>query len=403
VTLAGLPAVLILVGLAAYVVLGGADFGAGFWQLSTGSGERSRAIREHAYHAMGPVWEANHVWLIFVLVVCWTGYPTAFASIASTLTVPLFIAAVGIILRGTAYALRSTTDTLRGRRRVELLFAFSSILTPFALGAAVGGIASGRVPVGNARGDLVTSWLNPTSIAVGVLAVVTGAYLAAVYLSADAERTGAGQLVREFRLRALVIGLVAGAVALGALAVLRFDARPIWDGLTEWPGLLAVVVSAAAGIATLALVWAGSFGPARLCAALAVAAIVAGWALAQRPRLLPGLTIDQAAAPRATLVAIAVATGIGAVILFGLFLGGRFDVRPARARPEPRGAARPLPAPTRRLVALIAAASGAAGLGLTTFTDSGWPLGLGVFSLFAFVGSAFCLIVVPPAGTDDAT
>jgi cytochrome d ubiquinol oxidase subunit II len=171
-----------------------------------------------------------------------------------------------------------------------------------------------------------------------------------------------------------------------------------------------VVVSAAAGIATLALVWAGSFGPARLCAALAVAAIVAGWALAQRPRLLPGLTIDQAAAPRATLVAIAVATGIGAVILvpslvllFGLFLGGRFDVRPARARPEPRGAARPLPAPTRRLVALIAAASGAAGLGLTTFTDSGWPLGLGVFSLFAFVGSAFCLIVVPPAGTDDAT
>ncbi|MGZ6593662.1 MAG: cytochrome d ubiquinol oxidase subunit II, partial [Gaiellaceae bacterium] len=401
-TLADLPAILILVGLAAYVVLGGADFGAGFWQLSSRSGERSRAIREHAYHAMGPVWEANHVWLIFVLVVCWTGYPTAFASIASTLTVPLFIAAIGIILRGTAYALRSTTDTMRGRRRVELLFAFSSILTPFAFGAAVGGIASGRVPVGNARGDLVTSWLNPTSIAVGVLAVATGAYLAAVYLSADAERIRAGQLVREFRLRALTAGFVAGAVALGALAAVRFDARPIWDGLTEWPGLLAVVVSAAAGIATLALVWAGSFGPARLCATLAVAAIVAGWALAQRPRLLPGLTIEQAAAPRATLDAIAIAGGIGAVVLvpslallFGLFLGGRFDVRPARAT-EPTGATGLLPAAAKRLFALLAATSGVAGLGLTTFTDSGWPLGLGVFSLFVFVGSAFCLVVVPP-------
>jgi cytochrome d ubiquinol oxidase subunit II len=255
----------------------------------------------------------------------------------------------------------------------------------------------------------VTSWLNPTSVAVGVLAVATGAYLAAVYLSADAERIRAPQLVREFRLRALAIGLVAGAVAFGALAAVRFDARPIWDGLTEWPGILAVVVSAAAGIATLALVWARSFGPARLCAGLAVAAIVAGWALAQRPRLLPGLTIDQAAAPRATLDAIAIASGIGAVVLipslallFGLFLGGRFDVRPARVS-EPTGAPGPPPMVARRLVALVAVASGVAGFGLTTFTDGGWPLGVGVCSLFAFVGSAFYLVVVPPAGATHPT
>ena len=404
-TLANIPAILILLGLAAYVVLAGADFGAGFWQLSSGRSEKSRAIREHAYHAMGPVWEANHVWLILVLVVCWTGYPTAFASIASTLAAPLFVAAVGIILRGTAYALRSTMDTLRGRRRVELLFACSSILTPFALGAAVGGIASGRVPVGNARGDLVTSWLNPTSIAVGVLAVATGAYLAAVYLSADAERIRAPELVREFRVRALAIGVVAGAVAVGALVAVRFDAQTIWDGLTEWPGLVAVVVSATAGFATLALVSTGSFGPARLCAALAVAAIVVGWALAQRPRLLPGLTIEQAAAPRATLIAITIAAGIGALVLvpslallFGLFLGGRFDLRPAQAG-EPAVATRALPPAADRLLAPVAAASGMAGVGLTTFTDSGWPLGLGVCSLFVFVGSAFCLVVLPPART----
>jgi cytochrome bd ubiquinol oxidase subunit II len=168
-SLADVPAILALVGLAAYAVLGGADFGAGFWQLTPGPGARSRAIREHAYRAMGPVWEANHVWLIFVLVVCWTAYPVAFGSIASTLSFALFIAAVGIILRGTAYALRSGAGTLRGQRRIELVFALSSILTPFALGAAVGGIASGRVPVGNAKGDLVTSWLNPPRFSSGHL------------------------------------------------------------------------------------------------------------------------------------------------------------------------------------------------------------------------------------------
>src|SRR5262249_34888189 len=139
VSLAEVPLILILVGLAAYAVLGGADFGAGFWQLPGGSSDDARAIREHAHHAMGPVWEANHVWLIFVLVVCWTAYPTVFGSIASTLCVALFIAGLGIIMRGTAYALRSGTKTMREQRTVEEVAGVSSILTPFALGAAVGG------------------------------------------------------------------------------------------------------------------------------------------------------------------------------------------------------------------------------------------------------------------------
>ena len=147
-------------------------------------------MRDHAHHAMGPVWEANHVWLIFVLVVCWTGYPTAFASIVSTLAIPLFIAAVGIILRGTAYALRVGTGTVGELQPVDLVFALSSIIVPFAFGAAIGGIASGRVPVGNAQGDTFTSWVNWTSFLVGVLAVAVAAYLAAVYLAADAMRLG---------------------------------------------------------------------------------------------------------------------------------------------------------------------------------------------------------------------
>ena len=152
--LADVPAVLILVGIAAYIVLAGADFGAGLWYLLAGPGPRGRPVRDFTYHAMAPVWEANHVWLIFVLVVTWTAYPTAFGSIYSTLAVPLFIAAVGIILRGAAYAMRSGAPPDReSEGAIGFLFGASSVITPFALGAAIGGIASGRVPVGNAAGD----------------------------------------------------------------------------------------------------------------------------------------------------------------------------------------------------------------------------------------------------------
>src|SRR6266436_4406220 len=140
-----LPLVFALIGLAFYTVLAGADFGAGFWQLVAGKGERADRIRDHAHHAMAPVWEANHVWLIFVLTVFWTAYPVAFGSIMSTLAIPLFVAALGIILRGTTYALRVAATSAREVRRIDTAFAFSSILTPFALGAAVGGIASQRV------------------------------------------------------------------------------------------------------------------------------------------------------------------------------------------------------------------------------------------------------------------
>src|SRR5581483_8501199 len=179
-SLAEFPLVLILAGLVAYAVLAGADFGAGFWTLP--GGRLAGRVRDHAHHAMAPVWEANHVWLIFVLVVAWTGYPRAFASIVSTLTVPLFAAAIGIILRGSTYVLRSAAGTSRIGSAADLVFGLSSVLTPFALGTVVGGIASGRVPVGNASGDLVTSWLNPTSALIGGIAVVTAAHLAAVYL-----------------------------------------------------------------------------------------------------------------------------------------------------------------------------------------------------------------------------
>ena len=146
--LADIPVILVLVGIAAYIVFAGADFGAGLWYLLAGPGRRGRPVRDFTYHAMAPVWEANHVWLIFILVVTWTAYPTAFGSIFSTLAVALFVAAVGIILRGTAYAMRSGAPPDRETEGFTgFIFGASSVLTPFALGAAIGGIASGRVPV----------------------------------------------------------------------------------------------------------------------------------------------------------------------------------------------------------------------------------------------------------------
>src|ERR671926_241273 len=178
---------IILVGLVLYVVLGGADFGAPLWQVTAGRGPHADEVREHAHASMAPVWEANHVWLIFVLTVLWTAFPTVFGSIASTLSIPLFAAGVGIIIRGAAYALRTAVSTPRQIGLVDTMSAASSVLTPLALGMAVGGIASLRVPVGNAAGSDVSSWLNPTSAAIGVLAVAMSAYLSAVFLCGDAQ------------------------------------------------------------------------------------------------------------------------------------------------------------------------------------------------------------------------
>ena len=186
-----IPLIFALIGMALYTVLAGADFGSGTWQLTAGSGPEANRIRDHAHESVAPVWEANHVWLIFVLVVMWTAYPVAFGSIASTLCVPLLLAGIGIIFRGAAYALRSGTRTEREVRRVDTVFALSSILTPFFLGTVVGAIATGRVPVGNAAGNLFTSWFNAPSIFIGVVATDTvTAFDASAYAGACSDSVG---------------------------------------------------------------------------------------------------------------------------------------------------------------------------------------------------------------------
>jgi len=390
-----LPLVFALIGLAFYTVLAGADFGAGFWQLIAGNGKQADEIRDHAHHAMAPVWEANHVWLIFVLTVVWTAYPTAFGSIASTLSIPLFIAGIGIVLRGGAYALRAGTTTVREQRRVDAVFAVPSILTPFALGTVIGALASERVHVGNPGGSLVTSWLNPTSIAIGVLAVASGAYTSAVFLSGDAARHGEHALADRFRARALAAGLAAGAVAIAGLIVLHFDAERTFRRLTEGVGLPALIASVIAGVVTLGLVWRRRYEPARYTAAVAVAATIAGWALAQNPVFLDGLTIRQAAAGHDALVAIVVSILAGAVLLFPalallfrLTLGGELRVSERSSGEAPVGSGRQAPV-SIRFDARLSVAFLVAGIGFLTVANAAWAHAIGVACFFGFILSGY--------------
>jgi cytochrome d ubiquinol oxidase subunit II len=409
-----LPMIAVLVGLALYTILGGADFGAGIWQLTTllaphrtpGSRARAQEIREHAHHAIGPVWEANHVWLIFVLTVTWTAYPSAFGAIASTLAIPLLLAGVGVIFRGAAYALRAATADPRELGVIDTIFSVASFLTPFALGTMVGAIVAGRVPPGNASGHLFSSWLNPVSLLVGCLGVALSAYMAAVYLAADAARHDEHELAVAFRRRALVVGALAGGVALIGLPILHADAHRLFERLLAGPGLVGVGISLIGGVATLALVLARRFEPARISAALAVAGLIIGWALAQQPELLPGLTLAQAAAPQATLVALLAAIAMGGAILFpslgllfSLALRGRFDAGQS-AQDATIDAATVRRSFSEGLSTRLAVAGLLGGVGFLTGANPPWAHIIGVLCLLAC--AVFALQAVDPAGLADA-
>ena len=312
-------AVELWLGATAYAVLAGADFGAGFWDLVAGGAARGARPRALIDRAISPVWEANHVWLIFILVVLWTGFPQAFSAIFSTLFVPLALAALGIVLRGAGFALRHVARRLEVQRLLGAAFAVSSVLTPFFMGTVVGAIVSGRVPA-DGNGDRLTSWCNGMSILVGLLFVATGAYLAATYLVVDARRTGDAELEGYFRRRAIGAGIVTGALAVAGIVVLHEDARYVYDGLTS-DGLPLVIVSALSGTAALVALARGAAAWARPFAVAAVVAVVWGWGVAQHPYLLPtSLKIDAAAAPHGTLVALVVVL-VAAVLVIAPALG----------------------------------------------------------------------------------
>jgi cytochrome d ubiquinol oxidase subunit II len=394
--LADVPAILILVGIAAYIVLAGADFGAPFWAL-TARGDKAEEIREQTHRSMAPVWEANHVWLIFALVVCWTAYPEVFGSIFSTLWIPLLLAAIGILMRATAYVVGGVAD----RTAVGWVSAVSSLLTPFMLGTVIGAIADGRVPVGNAAGNLITSWVNPVSITIGILAVAFCAYLAAIYLAADARRSGKEDLAEAFRVRAIGAGVVSGVLAMAGLGVMAGDDRSIYDGLVSGSGLIAVVISGVAGLAAIVLLWTRKYSAARVAGALATVAVVAGWGLAQSPEILPGLTVDEAAAPDNVIIALLFAIAVGLlvlvpsiVLLYGLVLGGRFDTDPDKAKgilSAPSTGINPISRPGRGAIAtavLLLTIGALLGVGL----DGGVLMYLGISMLLAGVATGAILL-----------
>ena len=314
-TLADAVAVVLFFGITAYALFGGADFGAGFWDLVAGGAERGERARALIDHSIGPVWEANHVWLIFSLVVLWTAFSEAFASITLTLYVPLTLAALGIVLRGSSFAFRKAVFRTRDQRNFGAAFALSSVLVPYCMGAVAGAIASGRVPAGGKAGDPWSSWINPTAIVGGVLAVTVCAYLSAVYLTWDAKRLQDAELRAYFRRRAIGAGVVAGIVAFAGIIVFDSDATYLFDGLTS-RALPLVIISGLCGIGSLILLVRDADHGARVLSAGAVAAVVVGWGVAQWPYLLPtSLKVSQAAAPSGTLQMVLAIFGIAAVII----------------------------------------------------------------------------------------
>jgi cytochrome d ubiquinol oxidase subunit II len=305
--------VLLWVVVTLYAVLAGADFGAGMWDLLAGGAERGARPRAFIDRVLTPVWEANHVWLIFMLVVTWTAFPQAFAAITSTLFVPLSLAALGVVLRGAGFAFRHIVRGTPGQRAMGATFAGASVLTPFFMGTVVGAIATGGVPP-EGGGDQVTSWLNLPSVAIGALMVATCAYIAAVFLVSEARKAGDPEMQGYFRARALAAAALAGGLAALDLVLMSSASPQLYADLTG-QALPLVIISAALGLGAIIQVLRGG-GWARTLAVGAVTAVIWGWGVAQAPDILPGtLTFDQAAASSSTLITLFVVFGAAVLLV----------------------------------------------------------------------------------------
>jgi cytochrome d ubiquinol oxidase subunit II len=308
-------AAVLWLGATFYAVFGGADFGAGFWALLAGRSSRGDRVREVVGRAIGPVWEANHVWLIFVFVVLWTSFPTVFGAIMSTLFIPLCLAALGIVLRGSGFAFQHVAGKARNRRMSERFFGIASLLTPFFIGTVVGAIASGRVPPGNAQGDAITSWVNPVALITGVLFVATSAFLSAVFLVHDSRRFGDREMEGYFRTRSLIAAFATGVIATAALLIYRADDRYIYDGLTS-EAIPLVIASVLCALGVIVMTVIDRPLGSRVLAVGAVVTMVWAWGVAQFPYLLPqSLSISKAAAVGATLDEILIVFVVAVVVV----------------------------------------------------------------------------------------
>jgi cytochrome bd ubiquinol oxidase subunit II len=309
-------AAILFVVLAAYALFGGADFGGGIWDLIAGGPERGDAPRELIDESITPVWEANHVWLVFILVLLWTAFPPAFAAIMTALFVPLSLSLLGIVLRGVGFAFRHTAQRMRVRQFTGATFAASSLITPFFMGTVVGAVATGQVPV-HPTGNVLAAWTSLTAMLTGFLFVAACAYVSAVFLVLEARQRGRRALMRYFALRATAAGAVTGGLAGATFAELSASSPYVFHRLTGI-SLPLVAVSIAAGIAVLGMLWLRWYHPLilRATAAVAVATVVWGWGLAQYPYLFPtSLALRPGSAPTATLDAEFVVAGLAVVLV----------------------------------------------------------------------------------------
>jgi len=316
----GLPyvmAALLALSLNAYILFGGADFGGGVWDLLA-SGPRRNRQREVIAHALGPIWEANHVWLIFAIVLTFTCFPPVAARLGTVLHIPLTLMLIGIVLRGSAFTFR-TYDSQHdaAQRRWGRIFSSASLITPVLLGVSIGAVASGRVgPVtsGGFVRQYVEPWLTPFAFSVGLLALALFAFLAAVFLTLE---THDYDLCEDFRRRALGSGIAVFLASALVLLLSRSEAPLVMSGLTasSWAFPLHLATGLTA-IAVLAALWFRRFRLARIGAGLQVSLIFWGWQLAQYPLLIPpGFTIEGSAAPHPTLRALLIATAFGGMVL----------------------------------------------------------------------------------------
>lgn len=311
---ATLVAMAMFLGVVVYALFAGADFGSGFYDLTAGDARSGAQVRTLVDHSIGPVWEANHVWLIYILVIWWTGFPRTFAAAMTTLFIPLALALAGIVLRGASFAFRKYSETVSQARLFGAIFAASSLVSPFFLGTVAGAIASGRVPA-DGYGDRVGSWLNPTSLVGGCLAVATCVFLAGVFLTADAARAGNSDLADGLRRRTLTVGIVTGVIVFAGLYPVAHDAPTLTEGLRTHAAPL-LVLALLAGVGALWLVYRRRYAISRVPAALAVAAVVTGWGVGQYPWLLVDeVTIADAAGADATLVGLLIVVVLAGVIV----------------------------------------------------------------------------------------
>jgi cytochrome bd ubiquinol oxidase subunit II len=308
----------LLATMAAYALFAGADFGGGIWDLLAGRTEAGARPREAIDRSVTPVWEGNQTWIVLGIVFLWTGFPRAFAAVMTALFVPLALSLLGILLRGVGFAFRHEAERVRAQQFAGVLFAASSVLAPFFLGAAVGAVVTGRVrpaPPGN----VWSAWINPLALVTGALFVACCAYVSAVYLVGDSHHRGDEEMVRYFSRRVIGSGIIAGALAAINIYLLSRYATYVFHRL--WgPALPVVIVSLAGGGAAFVLVLLRRIWLLRISAALAVIGVVAGWGIAQYPYVLPGtLTLSTGSAPTAALLAEIAVLGLAILLVAPAF------------------------------------------------------------------------------------